>query len=206
MLDNTAKHSKLSIVTYTYISMKVFFTASYEGKEYLQKYYDMVLEAIESTGVEVISPELGNYKKLLRPIEMHSLKSDEQIHYEAIRRGIMWADAVIIEVSHEDFQLGHEATLAVQDKTPVLCLSINENYGKRIHNRFFFGAKYTKYNVKDIVIDFIVKNKDELLSQRFNMFLSKSQVNYLDKMSKTKGFNKSEYLRELLENDMVNGE
>lgn len=185
--------------------MKVFFTASYEGKEYLQKYYDMVIDAIQFTGVEVISPELGNYKKLLKPLEMHSLKSDEQIHYEAIRRGILWADAVIIEVSHEDFQLGHEATLAIQDKTPVLCMSINENYGKRIHNRFFTGVKYNQYNVRDTVIDFIVKNKDNVLSERFNLFVSKTHLNYLDKMSKETGMNKSEYLRELLEKDMVNG-
>jgi hypothetical protein len=127
--------------------MNVFFTASYKGKENLQQYYDLIVETIESTGVELLSPELGNYKKLLRPLEMHSLKTNEQIHYEAIRKGILWADAVIIEISQEDFQLGHEATLATQYKKPVLALSINEDFSKKIKNRFFEGAQYTKHTL-----------------------------------------------------------
>src|SRR5688500_6276301 len=100
--------------------MKIFFTNSFHGKEKYQKHYDMVLSAIQQTGAEIVSPELGNYKKILTQVEMHSLKSEEQIHYEAIKKGILWADAVIIEVSHEDFQLGHEATLASLNRKPVL--------------------------------------------------------------------------------------
>lgn len=183
--------------------MKVFFTASYNGKEHLQKYYDLIVECIQSTGVDLISPELGNYKKILKPLEMHSLKSEEQIHYEAIRKGILWADAVVIEISHEDFQLGHETTLALGYKKPVLILSLKEDYSKKINNRFLEAAKYTQYNVKDIIIDFIVKNRQELLSERFNMFISKTQLKHLELKGKQSGMNKSEYLRNLIDQDMT---
>lgn len=186
--------------------MKIFFTASYHGKENLQKYYDLIVETIQDTGVELVSPELGNYRKILKPLDMHSLKTEEQIHYEAVRKGILWADAVIFEVSHEDFQLGHEATLATQYKKPVLLLSLKEDYGKKIQNRFLQGAKYSKYNIKDLLLHFIIKNRQELLSERFNMFISQSQLKHLEVAGKTKGMNKSEYLRDLIEKDMTNQE
>lgn len=184
--------------------MKIFFTASYSGKEKYQKYYDTVLTAIQSTGVDIISPELNNYKKILTQVEMNSLKTEKEIHYEAIRKGIIWADVVIIEISNPDFQLGYEANLAIQSKKPVLCLSINEDFSEKIHNRYFYGAKYTKFNAKSIVVDFIVKHRKELLSERFNFFISKSQLQHLGIQSEKNGINMSEYLRKLIEDDMAN--
>ena len=136
--------------------MKIFYTASYYGKNKYQKYYDMVLHAIQDSESEIISPELSNYLELLPPDSIEKLKDKRSIHYEAIKEGILWADLVIIELSHEDFQLGHEATLAIQNKKPVLCLSINEDFSLKIKNPFFFGAKYNKYNINEIIRNFIL--------------------------------------------------
>ena len=181
--------------------MKIFFTASYSGKDKYQKYYDLVLKAIQSTGADVISPELNNYKKILTQVEMNSLKTERQIHYEAIRKGIVWADVVIIEISEENFQLGYEANLAIQSKKPVLCLSIHEDFSDKIHNRYFYASKYTKYNAKDIVLDFVVKHRKELLSERFNFFIYKSQLKHLELQAEKNSINMSEYLRGLIEKD-----
>lgn len=179
--------------------MKVFYTASFHGKEKYQKYYDLILEAIEETGVELYGTEKGNYKEILTEEEKAKLDHPKKVHYEAIKKGIEWADLVIIEISEESFQLGHEATLAIQNKKPVLCLSVNEDFSIKIHNRYFYAAKYTKYFVKDIVKDFIAKHQKELLSDRFNLFLSKRQLANLERKSKEKGMNKSEFLRDLIE-------
>ena len=100
--------------------MRIFYTASYYGKEKYQKYYDMILKAITDTGTEVLSPEKGNYLNILQKKDLKKFKSEKEIHYEAIRRGIQWADEVIMEISNEDFQLGHEATLALQEKKHVI--------------------------------------------------------------------------------------
>ena len=59
--------------------MKVFYTASYYGKEKYQKYYNIVLQAIKQTGVEIISPEIGNYKEVLTPSLIKKLKSEKRI-------------------------------------------------------------------------------------------------------------------------------
>lgn len=181
--------------------MKVFFTASFSGKEKYQRYYNMVLAAIEAHKVELISPEKGNYKELLPERVTYKLKDDKKIHYEAIKRGIFWADAVIIEMSHEDFQLGHESTLALEARKHVLCLSVHEDFSEKIQNRYFHGGRYNEYNVEELVENFITLSNKEFLSERFNCFLSPSQIQHLEKRSKEEGISASEYLRELIDKD-----
>jgi len=181
--------------------MKIFYTASYYGKEKYQKYYDLVLKAIRETGVELLSTESGNYLSILQKKELKRFKSQKQIHYEAIRKGIQWADATVIEISNEDFQLGHEATLAIESKKHVLCLSIHEDFSKKIINPYFHGAKYNEYNIEEVVDDFIDMVKNEQLDERFNLFLSTRQITYIEEVARRKGMNMSEYIRMLIDED-----
>jgi len=181
---------------------KVFFTASYYGKKKYQRYYDLVLKKIEENDVEVIGTEKGNYMKLLNRDIKGPIFHKKKLHYEAIRKGILWCDASIFENSHEDFQLGHEATLAIQAKKTVLCLSIHEDFSKKIDNEFFHGAKYNEYNIGKVIRDFLDIVRKEKLSERFNCFLSKRQYAYLGKVAWEEKMNKSKYLRRLIDRDM----
>ena len=52
-----------------------------------------------------------------------------------------------------------------------------------------------------IVKEFIDKTNKELLSERFNCFLSINQISFLENMSRLNGINKSEYLRKLIDDD-----
>lgn len=184
--------------------MKIFYTASYYGKEKYQKYYDKILQAINETGVELISPEKGNYKEIIPKPQRKNIKSERKVHYEAIKRGILWADAVIIEISNEDFQLGHEATLAIQNKKPVLCLSLHEDFSEKINNRYFHGAKYNVHNLRPVIQNFIKKYKKGMLSERFNFFISPSQLEYLEKESQNSGISKAELIRTLIDQTAKN--
>lgn len=181
--------------------MKIFYTASFYGKEKYQKEYDMVLSAIRQNNVELLSPETGNYLNVLNAKRLEKLKDRQKIHYEAIRKGIGWAQAVIIEISNEDFQLGHEATLAIQSKKHVLALSIHENFSRKIMNPYFHGLKYNQYNIEEGIEEFIKMAREENLDQRFNLFLSQNQINYLQKAADKNDLNKSEYIRLLIDND-----
>lgn len=182
--------------------MKIFYTASYAGKQKYQKHYDQILESLErQPDVEIISPEKGNYKNTLSLREMQKIGDPKKIHYEAIRRGIVWADAVVVEMSTEDFQLGHEATLAMNAKKHVLCLSIFEDFSEKIVNRYFHGHKYNELTVDDVVEEFVDRARRELLGERFNCFLSISQVQHLEAGAKEQGVNMSEYLRMLIDRD-----
>lgn len=181
--------------------MTIFFTASYYGKEKYQKYYDLVRRAIESMHVELISPETGSYLGVLDEAKRKEITDPKLLHYEAIRQGIHVSDAVVIEVSNEDFQLGHEATLAIMDKKPVLCLSIHENFSRKINNDYFFGARYTKETIGPIVQDFFARVREMRQARRFNMFLYPTQVSYLGQASEKHGMNMSEYIRRLINID-----
>ena len=179
--------------------MIIVITASYYGKQKYQKYYDLIRISIEKTGVSLISPEKGNYKRVLTTAEQRALGSERRIHYEAIRRGIARADGVILEISHEDFQLGHEATLAILTKKHVLCLSLHENFEEKIINRYFHGAKYSEYTVAEIVSEFIQKTKRHHLTERFNLFLSPAQVSYITREADKQAVNQSELIRSFID-------
>ncbi|EKE05275.1 MAG: hypothetical protein ACD_19C00372G0001 [uncultured bacterium] len=182
--------------------MEIFYTASYYGKSKYQKFYNLVLMTLENANADIISPEKGNYLEVLTKKELTSFKDPKIRHYEAIRKGILYADAVVIEVSNEDFQLGHEATLAIQNKKHVLCLSVHEDFSVKIKNRYFHGAKYNELNIEEVIVDFLKKVRGETLGNRFNMFLSNRQLAFLQEISERRGVNKSEYLRLLLDKDM----
>ena len=181
--------------------MKLFWTASYSGKQKYQSDYDLVGRAIDQVAdLEVISPEKGNYQSLLPPRIKVSLESEPaKLHYEAIRRGILWADAVIIEISEEDFQLGHEATLAIQSKKHVLCLSSREDFSNKISNRYFHAAKYNKMTIDQIIEDFLILAQKDLLSRRFNLFLTSGQIQFLKAKGVESGLGASDYLRTLID-------
>jgi len=183
--------------------MKIFWTASYSGKAKYQNSYDLVARAINvQPGLEIISPEKGNYLSLIPPTVHARLSLQPQtLHYEAIRRGILWADAVIIEISQEDFQLGHEATLAIQAKKHVLCLSLHEDFSQKISSRYFHGAKYNKMTIGESIENFLALAQKDLLSRRFNLFLTSSQEQFVKKRGQELSVGASGYLRSLIDQD-----
>lgn len=181
--------------------MKIFWTASYHGKAQYQKYYDLIGRVIDSQpSVEVIATEKGNYQNILPPTLRSKLSSQpDLLHYEAIRRGILWADAVIIEISHESFQLGHEASLAMQAKKHVLCLSTHEDYSPKLDNRYFHAAIYNKMTIEEQIESFLKLARRDLLSRRFNLFLTSSQEQFVKQKGDESGEGASSYIRSLID-------
>lgn len=178
---------------------KVFFTAAFEGKQKYQNYYDLVVKALKQTGVDLVATELGNYKKLLTLKQIKKAKNNEELHYMAIKQGIEWADLVVLELSCESFQVGHEATMAMLSKKHVLGLSTEIDWSKRIIHDYFHAQKYTKYNLKEKITEFINKYRDTRLSERINLFISQSQEKKLELEAKKRGLNKSELIRGLID-------
>ncbi len=181
--------------------MRVFYTCSYYGKKKYQAWYTFVRETLKEFHIDLISPEEGNYQLVLDETTRKRIRKPEVLHYEAIRQGIHLADVVVVEVSYQDIQLGHEISLAISEKKPVLALSVEEDVSKKIHNDYLVGAKYTKTNLKVILQDFLAHARELTVSKRFNMFLYPSQFEYLEEVAKKSGMNMSEYIRHLINID-----
>lgn len=181
--------------------MKLFWTASYHGKTQYQQSYDLVGRTLDAQpGLEVIGTEKGNYQSILPPtIRQKLVGSPQKLHYEAIRRGILWADAVVIEISQPDFQLGHEASLAMQAKKHVLCLSTHEDYTSKIDNKYFHFARYNKMTIDEQIESFLRSSRRDLLSRRFNLFLTSSQEQFVKQKGDESGEGASSYIRSLIE-------
>lgn len=182
--------------------MTVFYTSSYYGKKQFQASYDLVREALKKLKVDLISPEEGNYLSVIDPETQKRLSHEPAVlHYEAIRQGIHLADAVVIEVSYQDIQLGHEMSLALSEKKPVLVLSLYEDFSKKIVNEYLSSARYSPKTIEAIVQNFLASVRERTISRRFNMFLYPSQLEYLTHVSKKQGMNVSEYIRHLINLD-----
>lgn len=181
--------------------MKVFYTCSYYGKARYQKYYDYVLKCLESFKVDVISPEVGNYLvDLAKPEQQNDkkFKNKKELHYRSIRESIDRSDACVFELSFQDFQLGYEAAYALGKGKKVLCLSLFEDFSDKIIDKNLYGFKYTLDELEGMVGKFLDICDHQLLTERFNMFLSRQELEILEKRSQETGLNKSEYIRRLI--------
>lgn len=147
--------------------MRIFFIAPYLGKQKYQKDYDRIIELIESTGAEVISAEKSReYQDSFSKENIKKFGSKEKIHYQFIRSGVINADALVVEASYDDLRVGHEMTLALLYKKPVLCLSQNLDYAKFIEHEYFTGRLYQQNNLEEIVLQFVKSISDRIKASR----------------------------------------
>lgn len=180
--------------------MNLFYTCSYYGKPKYQAQYDLILDALEQhENLTLVSPEKGNYFDVLTPKELTKYNNDKERHYHAIRRNIERADAVVIEVSYPDFQIGFEAAYAVDKKKYVLALSVHEDYSQKIIHPYFTAAKYDPNSIDEVIREFLSKADTKKYTQRFNFFLSESQLEKLNRNAQKLNLNQSEYLRLLID-------
>ena len=183
--------------------MTVFCTWSYRGQKESPQTYEALIDTLESfKSIQVISPYLKNtYQPLVEAVTGKSDLESRYAGYQAMRKGIRLADAVIFETSTESFQIGHEVSYALTLKKPTFCLSQHEDFSQRIEHDYFFGSRYNLTNLKPKIQDFLAAARDMTQSERFNLFLYPHQVEYLKLESQKHGMNMSEYMRFLINHD-----
>jgi hypothetical protein len=183
--------------------MKVFFATPFRSKSQLQPYYDLIEDTLKKLTPQVIVANFEDGKKLLKQIDMHSLKDDESLHYEIVEKGMLWADLIVAEVTSSELLLGYQIQKALVLKKKILGISLNENLTHKINDPNFIGKIYTKENLKEILNEFLIQNNTYELNIRFNMFLSKTLLTYITIKSKELNISKSDFIRSLIESDMA---
>ncbi|CAN5229927.1 hypothetical protein BH09PAT2_BH09PAT2_02760 [soil metagenome] len=127
-------------------------------------------------------------------------------HSSQLTKEIKKADALIVEATQSNFNLGRLITLALQQHKPVLMLQKEMNStpivigSSRLVNVKTY--KSSSEDLDDVLKDFIKVAKKQRLTYRFNLMLSRDIDIYLNDKSHESGLSKADYIRELISKDM----
>lgn len=179
--------------------MKVFFACSFRGKKLYQEYFNQVIGTLKKNKVEVISKETNEYEDILGK-KITSILTPEEMHYLFVKTGIDKSNAVIVDISRESFQLGHEATIALLYNKPVLCLSKGEISNIKVYDpRLRLESYNSKADINRIINSFLNEVRNKYLSVRLHVNLSPEHKNFLDWYGAKSGKNISQIIRDSID-------
>ena len=112
------------------------------------------------------------------------------------------ADVIIIDSTHAAFSQGFHIMAALDNKKPTLVVSredFSQKYIRGITNSLLSLATYRdKAELKKITSEFLSRNTVHTKDLRFNMFLTRTIVRFLDEQSRETGRGRSEIIRDLI--------
>jgi hypothetical protein len=125
--------------------------------------------------------------------------------YQLMIRNIESTDFSIFEASFPStLHIGHEITVAVNKGKPVIVL-----YYEKREPIMFHGIKsdriiWVEYNEKNLLekLEKSLVNAKKKVDVKFNFFIPRTLMIYLDWVTKEVGLNKSEYIRMLIEKEV----
>jgi len=140
----------------------------------------------------------------------HSEQDDTNVEWDDAHKenteAISRADIIIIEATNYGFPEGFYTSQALQQKKPVLLVTRED-----IRGRLIYGIKHkllltqhydTQEDLKKVLAKFIKANTIATKDLRFNFFIDRQIYSYLREVSYETGKNKSEIIRELLEQEI----
>jgi hypothetical protein len=188
--------------------MKVHFITSRPTLEkdidVLQQVIKVIKDADHSIAYDWID---GAFK---REIEAKAPASDWNTIYQDNLGAIAQADVVIAETSYENFAVGYQVAVAVQQKKPVLLLrhaTADKNaFATGVEDGWVRHEAYDHENIERIVQSFLKENDITTKDMRFNFFIDRPIYNYLRWSALKTGKTKAEILRELVQREIANKE
>lgn len=184
--------------------MKVHFITSRTTLEKdvatLQNIIKIVKDAGHSVALDWVD------KAFEREVQSKMPASDWNAIYKENLGAIAQADVVIAETTYENFAVGYQVAVAVQQKKPVLLL----RHVTADTNAFVTGVEdgwvkreiYKEDTVAGIVNHFLEENDITTKDMRFNFFIDRPIYNYLRWAAFKTGKTKAEILRELVQNEI----
>ncbi|HSW77536.1 MAG TPA: hypothetical protein VLG36_01940 [Candidatus Chromulinivoraceae bacterium] len=127
------------------------------------------------------------------------------IYNESIS-AIAQADVVIAEASYENFAIGYQVAVAVQQKKPILLLrraSMDKSaFATGIEDGWVKHEEYEEATLDKIIQRFIGENDISTKDMRFNFFIDRPIYNYLRWAALKTGKTKAEILRSLVQQEI----
>ncbi len=119
---------------------------------------------------------------------------------------IAQADVVIAEASYENFAIGYQVAVAVQQKKPVLLLRRNSvdksAFATGIEDGWVKHEAYDEQSLGKTIKHFIDENDISTKDMRFNFFIDRPIYNYLRWAALKTGKTKAEILRSLVQQEI----
>lgn len=133
-------------------------------------------------------------------IEVANWKPFVDANLDAIKR----ADLMIIDLTNYTFAHGFQVAAALENNKPILALSresLNSKSASGLTNPLFSFSKFSnEADLEKSVRLFLKQNVVHTKDLRFNMFLTREIVQFLDEKSDESGVNRSEIIRKLIRN------
>jgi tRNA pseudouridine-54 N-methylase len=124
-----------------------------------------------------------------------------------VTKEIKRTDAVILETTNVNFDMGRLMTLSIFQHKPVLLLQekgkeqgVELGANRLVNNKTYIIGKDAELERK--IEDFMKAVKKQRLTYRFNLMLSRDINTYLAEQSADKNISKADYIRSLIIQDM----
>lgn len=182
--------------------MKVFFTASRQGRQYFDYYYQEILNFLDKAGYDNINREYLQKNDKIAEEELKKLgKKGYSIQNKLLVEKIHSADICIFECSFQSLTVGYLIEKALESDKSVVGLYLENhvpNFLIGLENEKLQMVEYTKDSLTNQLKTSILKAVF-LTDKRFNFFISSNMLIYLNKISKKLGVTKSTFIRNLID-------
>jgi hypothetical protein len=126
--------------------------------------------------------------------------------YRENKEAVSRADVIVAEISNRSFLVGFQVAYALQMKKPILLLS-NHNrtrgaLGLSENEEIIKFSRYDSTNLEAIIVNFINENSTANKDLRFNFFIDRKILNYLNWAALQTGDTKSEIIRNILKKEI----
>lgn len=184
--------------------MKVHFITS---RPTLEKDIDVlrqIIDVIKGSGHAIAYDWIES--AFQREIQSKTPASDWGSIYQDNLGAIAQADVIIAEATYENFAVGYQVAVAVQQKKPVLLLRsdmADENaFVTGVEDGWVRHEVYNKENIQKMVKTFLDENDISTKDMRFNFFIDRPIYNYLRWAALKTGKTKAEILRGLVQQEI----
>lgn len=182
--------------------MKVYFSASSTARKTYGKTYDRIINTLETQGFNIYDDT-----RSFDGVDILNLSDKEKKeHYRKMIKNMDWADFSVFEASWPStIHVGLKITLSFWKNKPVIALYRGGGghepiLFKGIDNKKVLWIEYNDGNLENKLLEAIEKAK-KMLDVRFNLFIPRNSMVYLDWVTKDIGVSKSEYIRKLIEKE-----
>lgn len=185
--------------------MKVYFSGALYTQGNLLPNYKKIVKCLTNNGYEVMEDTS------VTPFTKFQKMNEEEIknNYNNVKKWIEKCDFAVFEASFPStLSIGHEISLALSKGKPVIVMYLKDRSPRFLMGNNDDNIVWACYgeNVKEKSIDEVLANAFEKVKNkiniRFNLFVPRTLMAYLDWVTKDVGVNKSEYIRVLIEKEV----